>query len=239
MPYQRLYRRYGSRRELLNTQEGNVLLVGIVLALLYLAVISVGYLISPRTSNSLIMITVTNLIFGRAAGMSLGYAVGFGHMLVVPLNMFIESVLVLIFYPLFVLSWRHLVLAKRLGSFMKRIKRSAERHEAIIQRFGILGLFAFVWLPFSMTGPMVGCVIGYMMGLGIRVNLGVVITSTCLAIVGWALFLREAMEKLAGYSTYAPITIVTTAIAITVIIHIRRTRKAQKLAHRRKPKAQK
>ena len=89
MPYPRLYKRYRSQKDLLNTEEGNVLLVGIVLALLYLAVISVGYLISPKTSNSLIMITATNLIFGRAAGMSLGYAVGFGHMLVVPLNMFI------------------------------------------------------------------------------------------------------------------------------------------------------
>jgi len=212
-----------------------VLLVGIVLALLFLAVISVGYLISPKASNSLIMITVTNLIFGRAAGMSLGYAVGFGHMLVVPLNMFIESVLVLIFYPLFVLSWRHLVVARQLGNFMKRIKRSAERHEALIQRFGILGLFAFVWLPFSMTGPMVGCVIGYMMGLSTRVNLVVVLTSTYLAILGWALFLRDVMEKLAGYSTYAPITIVTTAIAIMVIIHIRRTRKAVRQATAKKP----
>lgn len=214
-----------------------MLLVGIVLALLYLGVISAGYLVSPKTSNSLIMITATNLIFGRAAGMSLGYAVGFGHMLVVPLNMFIESVLVLIFYPLFVLSWRHLVVAKRLGGFMKRIRRSAERHEALIQRFGILGLFAFVWLPFSMTGPMVGCVIGYMMGLSTRVNLVVVLTSTYLAILGWALFLREAMEKLAGYSTYAPITIVTTIIAIMVIIHVLRARKARRLGHRKKPRA--
>ena len=81
------------------------------------------------------------------AGSSVGYAAGFGHLLVVPLNMFIESVLVLIFYPLFVLSWRNLVVSKRLGSYMKRIRRRAERHEALINRFGIIGLFAFVWLP--------------------------------------------------------------------------------------------
>jgi uncharacterized membrane protein len=180
------------------------------------------------------MITVTNLIFGRAAGMSLGYAVGFGHLLVVPLNMFIESVLVLIFYPLFVLSWRSIVVSRRLGGFMKRVRRTAEKHEAIITRFGIIGLFAFVWLPFSMTGPMVGCVIGYMMGLSIRVNLGIVITSTCLAIVGWAFFLREAMERLAGYSTYAPITIVTTIIAIMAILHIRKSRRERAQDRRRK-----
>lgn len=236
MPYPRLYRRYRSPGGLLNTGEGNVLLTGVIMALFYLAFISIGYLISPRTSNSLVMITVTNLIFGRAAGMSLGYAVGFGHLLVIPLNMFIESVLVLIFYPLFVLSWRNLVVSKRLGNYMKRIRRSAEKREALIRRFGIIGLFAFVWLPFSMTGPMVGCVIGYMMGLSTRVNLVVVITSTCLAITGWAFFLRDAMERLAGYSTYAPITIVTTVIAILAILHIRRARLARRQTRRKKPK---
>ena len=236
MPYQRLYKRYRSPGGLLSTEEGNILLAGGALALLYLAVISIGYLISPRTSNSLVMITVTNLIFGRAAGMSLGYAVGFDHLLVVPLNMFIESVLVLIFYPLFVLSWRSIIVSKQLGGVMKKVRRSAERHEALIRRFGIVGLFVFVWLPFSMTGPMVGCVIGYLMGLSTRANLTVVIAGTWLAIIGWAFFLHDAMERLAGYSTYAPITIVTTVIAIMAILHIRRTRLAQRLGHRKKPK---
>jgi len=237
MPYPRLYRRYTAQKGLLSTEEANVLLLGIALGLLFLAIISIGYLISPKTSRSLIMITVTNLIFGRAAGMSLGYAVGFGHLPVVPLNMFIESVLVFIFYPLFVLSWRSVVVSRRLGGFMKRVRRSAEKHEALIKRFGVIGLFVFVWLPFSMTGPMVGCAIGYMMGLSIKVNLGVVISSTYLAIIGWAFFLRGAMERLAGYSTYAPITIVTTIIAVIVILHIRRSRRESAQAHRKKHRA--
>lgn len=227
MPYQRLYKRGQARKKLINTEEGSILLMGISLFLLFLAFISIGYIISPRTSNSLVMITVTNIIFGRAAGMSLGYAMGFGHTLVVPLNMFIESTLVFIFYPLFVLSWRHMVISKRLGNYMKKIKRSAEKHELLIRRFGIVGLFAFVWFPFSMTGPMVGCVLGYIMGLPTRLNLGIVIISTCIAILSWALFLRGALDRLAGYSTYAPITIVTTALAITIIIYLRRAYKAR------------
>lgn len=229
MPYQRLYKRIQSRKKLISTEEGGILLMGIALFLLYLTFISIGYIISPRTSNSLVMITVTNVIFGRAAGMSLGYSMGFGHALVVPLNMFIESTLVLIFYPLFILSWRHMIISQRLGKYMKKIKRSAEKHEMLIRRFGIVGLFAFVWFPFSMTGPMVGCVLGYLMGLPTRLNLGIVIISTCLAIVSWALFLRGALEKIAGYSTYAPLTIVTTILAITIIIYVLRVYKAHQI----------
>ena len=165
------------------------------------------------------MITVTNVIFGRAAGMSLGYSMGFGHGLVVPLNMFIETVLVLIFYPVFVMSWRHLVVSRRLGAFMRRVRRSAERHEYLIRRFGLAGLFAFVWLPFS------------------RLNLVIVITGTWLAILSWAMLLRGLLNNLAGYSAYAPITIVTTIIAVMVVVHLsRRLKRARKKQGPKRPK---
>ena len=53
--------------------------------------------------------TGLNLIIGREAGMSFGYASGFGHAQVVPLNILIETIQVLVIYPLFVQSTRHLI----------------------------------------------------------------------------------------------------------------------------------
>lgn len=53
--------------------------------------------------------TATNIIFGRAAGISVGYTMGLDHIVVVTVNMLIETILVLLFYPLFVLSWRRLL----------------------------------------------------------------------------------------------------------------------------------
>jgi hypothetical protein len=45
--------------------------------------------------------TGLNLVIGRAAGLSFGYASGFGHAQVVPLNMLVETIQVLIVYPMF------------------------------------------------------------------------------------------------------------------------------------------
>ena len=53
--------------------------------------------------------TGLNLLIGPGAGMSFGYASGMSHLQVVPLNMLVETLHVLVFYPLFVLSWRHLL----------------------------------------------------------------------------------------------------------------------------------
>jgi uncharacterized membrane protein len=209
-PYQRL----------LHTPEGNIFLLAIALVFLYCALLSVGYLTYPVEASQVLAVTVANVVFGRAAGMSLGYAMGFGHIPVVPLNMFIESILVLFFYPLFVFSWRKLVEVGRLGALMERTREAAERHGPLIRRFGIPGLFVFVWIPFWMTGPLVGCVIGFLMGFRTWVNLSIVLCATYLAIVSWALLLKGALTKVAMYGEYAPMALVTSAIAVVTSVYL-------------------
>ena len=228
MKLPRTRKRRKDHPQITGTTEWHVLLISLALILLYMAVLTIGFIISPPTANRLVAITVTNVLFGRAAGMSLGYAAGFGHDLVIPLNIFIESVMVLIFYPIFIFSCRHLIPFRRLNDFIARTRAVAEKNRDLIKRYGLLGLFAFVWFPFSMTGPMVGCVIGYLMGLETRLNLTVVLVSTSLAIISWAMFLRGLLDRLAVYGTYAPITIVTTVIALMVIIHVYRAVKRKK-----------
>ena len=205
-----------------DTTEWHVLLISISLFLLYLTVLTIGFAISPPTANKIVAITVTNMLFGRAAGMSLGYAMGYGHLLVIPLNIYIESVMVLLFYPLFVFSCQHVIHFRRFNRFVERIRTTAEKNQGLVNSYGLFGLFIFVWFPFSMTGPMVGCVIGYLMGLDTKRNLTIVLLSTTIAIISWELLLRGLLERLAVYGTYAPITIVTTVIALIFIIYVYR-----------------
>ena len=55
-----------------------------------------------------------------------------------------------------------------------------------MRRYGIAGLFVFVFMPFWMTGPVVGAIIGFLIGLRPAVNLAVVLSATGLAIVIYA-----------------------------------------------------
>ena len=210
--------------------EGRILLAGIALALLYLASLSVCVLLSPGVAQILVGVTASNVLFGRAAGMSVGYAFGFGHMAVVLLNILLETILVLLFYPLFVFSLNQLLVIDWLKNLVDRATAVAEKHQHRVRLYGIPGLVFFVWFPFSMTGPLVGCIIGHMIGLGPLANIAVVLGSTYLAILSWALLLRATLEHLAAYSTYAPIAVVASAIALLVLAHIIRTlrRKAKK-----------
>jgi uncharacterized membrane protein len=161
--------------------------------------------------------TATNIMFGRATAMVFGYSQELGHATVIPVCIIIETILVLLFYPLFVFSWRHLLVIKWLKNTFERIHKAAETHKDKVQKYGIIGLFVFVWLPFWMTGPVVGCVIGFLIGLKARINIPVVLAGTSVAIFGWAFFMRHVYDRVVSYTSYAAVIIMVLLIAIIVV----------------------
>ena len=152
--------------------------------------------------------------------MAFGYTLGLGHRTIIPICIIIETILVLIFYPLFVFSWQHLLVIKGLKNVFERIRKSAETHKDKVQKYGVIGLFAFVWFPFWMTGPVVGSVIGFLLGLRVWLNMTVVLTGTSLAIIGWAFLLRQFHNQVASYSSYAAMVLMALLVVIIIAGHL-------------------
>ena len=158
----------------------------------------------------------SNIIFGRAVSMSIGYAAEYSHLLVVSVNIWVETVLVLLFYPVFVFSMRKLVVFPRLKRFLERTQAAAERHHHKVRRYGIIGLFTFVWFPFWMTGPVVGSAIGYLLGFPSWLTVLVVLAGTYIAIGGWAYLLLGLHARAAEIGPWAPALIVGLIILIVL-----------------------
>ncbi len=201
---------------LLNSAEGRLLLVGVALAFIYILWLGITLLLSPDQFHAFLGTTTTELVFGRAAGMAIGYSLGLRNREVIPICAVIETVSVLVFYPLFVLAWEHLLVISSLKNYFDRAHQAALTHQAKIQRYGIVGLFVFVWFPFWMTGPMVGSVIGFLLGLPVWLNMTIVLGATYTAIIAWALFWRHVHERAASYSAYAPVLLVLLVIAVVI-----------------------
>ena len=205
---------------LLRSSEGRLLLIGVALAFMYTFWLGIKLLLSPEESQLLIGMTATEIMFGRAAGMAFGFSQELEPITVIPICIIIETILVLIFYPLFVFSWRHLLVINWLKNIFERIHKAAEAHKGKIQRYGIIGLFVFVWFPFWMTGPVVGCVIGFLLGLRVWLNITVVLSGTCVAIFGWAFFLRQIHDRVASYSSYAAMILMALLVIIIIVGHL-------------------
>jgi len=215
-----------------DTTEGRILIFGLILLLLYAIYLVASYFISPNTFQVYVGMTATHILFGRAAGMSFGYSLDFGHLIVIPINLAIEIIMVMLIYPLFVLAWRNLLVFKVLNNFMRKIEEAAEANEAKIQRYGIPGLLLFVCIPFWMTGPVIGSVIGFFLGLRPWVNMFVVLFGTTIASLGWAFLLKELHDQVADISPFAPMILVLIIITIVVAGYLLEMYKLRKNNHK-------
>jgi uncharacterized membrane protein len=208
------------RREQLRGIEARILAAGLFLTLLTVIALSVGWLVNPELAARFAAMTGLNLTVGRAAGMSFGYATGLHHPAVITSSVLIETIQVLVIYPLFVLSWKSLVDARHMQRLLVGMRRSAEANKTWVARYGMVGLFAFVFLPFWMTGPVVGSVIGFLIGLKARHNLPIVLSATYAAVVIWAVFFERMNAWLAAYGRYAAFGLVLLVAAAALALRV-------------------
>lgn len=195
-------------RQLLKTAEGRIFSLGIAIALVGLIVMGLVAFWSPHTSRMIGAMSFTNIVFGSIVSMSIGYTAGCGHALVISVNMWTETVMVLLFYPVFVFSVRKLVEFPRLGHYLQRTQAAAERHYVMVRRYGIVGLLVFVAVPFWMTGPLVGSAIGYLLGFPAWLTLSIVIAGNLITISGWAYLLFGIYTRAAVFAHWAPVLII-------------------------------
>ena len=186
----------------LKHKEGQILLLGLMLLGAYFILVLLCAIFYSNYFQELLSITVTNVIFGRMAGLSIGVASQMNTTFLVLFNFFIESIMVLILYPLFVFSWNKLdfVSHPTLNCYMERSKKNAHKYKPIIKRYGVIGLVLFVLTPFAMTGPVVGSFVGFLIGFRHRVTLSVVLASTLIAIILWIYLIKNFEEVLIAYS---------------------------------------
>lgn len=198
--------------------EGRWLALGVALATMGLVGLGAAWHWWPEQALTLAAMSGLNLIIGRAAGMAYGYANGLDHLPVIASNVLVETVQVLVIYPLFVLGCRQWLLPPWLAAPLARLRASAEGSHAAVRRFGMAGLFVFVFMPFWMTGPVVGSIIGYLLGLRNRTTLVVVLSGTYLAIAVYALFLDEVDAWASAYGQYAAFLVLVALAALAMLV---------------------
>ncbi|DAB40128.1 MAG TPA: hypothetical protein CFH81_07955 [Sulfurovum sp. UBA12169] len=195
--------------------EGRILAAGLLLLVALLLLLAFYAVVNPKDFNILLSMTASNILFGRMSGLSIGIAFQMDTFWLVMFNLFIETIMVLIFYPLFVMSWEslHVVSYAPLKDFLQRSQESAQKYQPLIKKYGIVGLVLFVLFPLTMTGPVVGSFVGYLMGLRHSTTILVVIFSTLIAIVLWTYLIKNFEATLIVYSD----TLITVLSAAAVI----------------------
>jgi uncharacterized membrane protein len=213
-----------SFKEFISSQAGKIFLAGILLLILYIGGIGGIYLYSSEDANNLLIMTFSNLFFGRAVGISFGFTAHFSDITIMLINMFIEFLTVMLIYPLFVLSWENSLDIKMFRTFFIKVKQQRIKYKDLFDKYGKYGLFLFVWFPFWMTGPVVGALIGYMIGIKHYTTMFVVLTGTFLATAIWTYFLKELIGLLNYLTSYAGYILLGTFIVVALVLMLKKVK---------------
>jgi uncharacterized membrane protein len=69
--------------------------------------------------------------------------------------------------------------------FLREAHVKAEKHEAFVDRFGAAGLFMFMLVPFVVNGPVVGAILGRIVGLSAVVIVPTLVVAIAFTFVLW------------------------------------------------------
>lgn len=196
--------------------ERKILTSGLMLTLFILSSLFVLTFFSPAFSGKIISVITTHLLMGRAGGIATGVELSLPSYLLVLISTLVDTIVVLLFYPLFIMISKHQIENELLRRVVNDTQNSAQRHRHGIQKYGILGLLLFVWFPLHMTGPLAGSFLGYFLGFSHKKTLTTVILGTALAVVSWLLIFSRMSVVLGEYSYLQPIFV----ILITLIIYL-------------------
>ncbi len=186
-------------KKLFITPEGLILLLSISI-ILGVAVFIVGYyFIDADFANKATAVLFTNVFVGRVPALSLGYAAKMSHFEVISLNIIAEMILVTALYSLFVFSFKGILKIKTLDEFFEKVENKKEEHKEEFEKYGKLGLFIFVFIPFWMTGPIVGSIIGFLIGMKHFTVIFIVFLALIVSITLWGLFLQEIIDFVIGF----------------------------------------
>lgn len=212
--------------KLLQSDEGKLFFTGLCLDILSVTAILILILMGSPWSMKIVSMLVTHIMSGRAGGISVGVEVGLPTWFIICSATLIDSLIVLLLYPLFVFSYRNMVPIKFLRDMIDTSREAAEKQKETIRRFGIVGLLLFVWFPLHMTGPLVGAIIGHFLGMKPYKTIAVVLSGTFLAVVSWVVFFRKMMVVTGSFSYLVPVVVVLLAL-IAFFVYRRKRRKTK------------
>ena len=182
---------------------------------------------SPVLLGDILTVFTTGLVGGRMAAISLGLEFGFQPLAIVILLSVFNSTWLFVFYPLITVVFEYVVEVKLLGSMISKTKRIAEFQKKRIEKYGLIGLFVFVWLPFPWTGSLVGALVGKLSGLSTRKVLMIVMPAMYVSIFSWTIIFKDMFQFLGKFDARISTGVVAAIVIYSLSVRVYKVRKSR------------
>lgn len=157
------------------------------------------------------------MMAGRAFSVSEGINLGFPHIFLLFQVALQDIIILLLLYRLLIAGYRRVEKVRVIGPAIMRVRQSAEAHRSRVEPFGAIGIALFVLFPFWSTGPLVGSVLGYMLGIRTWLVFVSVIVGNLLSVGCWIFFFQSLADLMKHLNMKLPVSL-PLMILLTVIV---------------------
>ncbi len=200
----------------LKSIEGIIFLIGcgfIISNVLFLILFGI-YI--PELKEYLLPVIFTDLVAGIGVSISLGLSLGLSKFMVILISLVFNITWLFVLFPLIIYFYEHLIEIKLVGKVFSSAKKKAERQQVKIEKWGAIGIAFFVWVPFFSTGPLIGAIVGRLIGMRIIPVLSVVVLAMIISAISWTFAFDYLMEMTEGAGKIIPAILVALILGISL-----------------------
>ena len=181
--------------------------------------------VAPGQAAAVLAAAGSQALFGREAGIPIGVGAGGSSWLVFQFSVVQDIVEALLGYGLFlgVLAGQA-ARRTRLWGWFVRTRDAAGRRAGGARRWGGVGLFGFMLLPFMINGPLVGAVAGELGGLSRRVIATAIVAATAASAAIWMLLATLLVAVASGFAALLGAVSAGLAVAVLLAATLRKRR---------------
>lgn len=157
------------------------------------------FVINATVAGKILEVALLEITAGREVAIPAGIGLGVPVLVVWGISFTQDLITTAWIYPAFYLfRSRNVGKENFAGYFFQKMEKNAEKNKEFVEKYGAVGLFFFMLIPFAVNGPLIGAVIGKLAGIRTRYILPTVIMATFTATTAWTLawyFADDAVQR--------------------------------------------
>lgn len=194
------------------TNEKLPFFIGMMLLFIEICILLVFFVVDPSLSLKLISMVTAFHLGGRLAMIGTGLEFSFSAPTIIAVILTYLTAFLLIMLSIIGFLWAKAKKFKFFKNFVKKRMKKAEKRAEVMKKWSWIGIVAFVWMPFPMTGAIMGFLIARAEGYKSLTSIMITIPSMWFGVVCWTLWFDELYKLIAkigpGLSTYVTLFLV-------------------------------
>lgn len=182
------------KRIFLFPQEKFALVIGLILFGLEVIILLFLFIFKLTLAGKILAMIAAYHLGGRLAFISTGLEFQLSTPLIILIINYYNTNFLLIFFSFIAYTWKKSKKLDTIKKFVESKIKKAQREARILNKFHWFGISFFVWLPFPMTGAVMGFLVATIEGYSVKNSILMVIPSMWIGVLCWTIWFEDIYE---------------------------------------------